>query len=192
MKNFSLPQSSTVVYQPEKREVKKGVQMTVAKLRAFLAQVHEGTWSQDQMLAESAALLQSLEDKEEEDDELVQMDYTSKQLEGLFKKYQSIATEVSSFMVEQGQWGTYSESPDFDLLTHLLSEGEEEEQLTGIHMSVKCYSQIHKLLNSEEDLKRSKTGGLAQVWPRHFSQYCYFRTSMTDEEVHAVWAKDQK
>ena len=51
---------------------------------------------------------------------------------------------------------------------------------------------IHKLLNSTEDLKHSKAGGLVRVWPRHFSQYCHFRTSMTDEEVRAVWAKDQK
>ena len=96
-------------------------------------------------------------------------------------------------MVGQGQWSTYSEeSPDLDLPTHLLSDEEEEEQLMGIPMSIKCCSQIHKLLNSKEDLKRSKAGGLARVWPQHFSQYCHFRTSMIDEEVHAVWAKDQK
>ena len=138
--------------------------MTMARLKAFLAQVNEGAWSQDQMHAESAALLKAFEDKEEEDDELVKMDYTSKQVEDLCKKYQTIVKEVSSFMVEQGQWGTYSEeSPDFDLPTHLLSEEEGEEQLTGIPMSIKCCSQIHKLLNSKEDLKRSKAGGLARV-----------------------------
>ena len=84
------------------------------------------------------------------------------------------------------------ESPGLDLPTHLLSDGEEEEQLTGIPMSVKCCSQIHKLFHAKEDLKRSKTGGLARVWPSHFHQYCHFQTSMMDEEVHAVWAKDQK
>ena len=59
MKNFSLPQSSTVVFQPERREGKKAEQLTVAKLKTFLAQVSEGTWSQDQVLAESAALLKA-------------------------------------------------------------------------------------------------------------------------------------
>ena len=193
MKNFSLPKSSTVVSQLERRDIKKGQPMTSAKLKMFLAQVHDGTWSQKQMLAESAALLKALEEKEEEDEEQVHMDYTSKQLEGLRKKYQSIVTVISTFMVKHGQWGTYSEeSPDLDLPTHLLSDGEEEEQLTGIPMSVKCCSQIHKLLNSKEDLKRSKTGGFGRVWPSHFSRYCHFRTSMTDEEIHAVWVKDQK
>ena len=63
MKNFSLPQSSTVVSLPEMRKVKKVEPVTSAKLKVFLAQVHEGTWSQEQMLAESAALLKALEEK---------------------------------------------------------------------------------------------------------------------------------
>ena len=113
--------------------------MTSAKLKLFLAQVYEGTWSEGKMLAELAALLKDLEEKDEEQ---VHMDYTS-------KKYQSIATEISTFMVEHGHWGTYSEeSPDLDLPTHLLSDGEEEEQLTDIPRSIKCCSQIHKLLYS--------------------------------------------
>ena len=37
------------------------------------------------------------------------MDYTPKQVEDLRKKYQTITKEVSSFMVDEGQWGKYSE-----------------------------------------------------------------------------------
>ena len=198
MKNFTLPQSETIVSHPEKREAKKGGEtVTLARLKLFLDQVNDGTWSQDQMHTESETLLKAFETggihKEDEEGDLVRMDYMSKQVEDLRKKYQTIAKEVSSFMVEQGQWGTYTEdTPDFDLPTHLLSEEEGEDQLTGVPMSLKCCSQIDKLLSSKEDLKPSRAGGLARVWPRHFRQYCRFRTSMTDEEVHAVWAKDQK
>ena len=126
--------------------------MTMARLKTFLAQINEGMWSQDQMHAESAALLKAFEEKkeEEEQDDLVTMDYTSKQVEDLHKKYQTIATEVSSFMVEQGQWGTYTkDTPDFDLPTHLVSEEDGEDQLTGVPMSIKCCSRIDKLLNSK-------------------------------------------
>ena len=51
--------------------MKKGELMTPAKLKMFLAQVHEGTLSQEQMLAESAAFLKAVEEKEEDDEEQV-------------------------------------------------------------------------------------------------------------------------
>ena len=87
--------------------------------------------------------------------------------------------------------GTYTEdTPDFDLPKHLLSEEEGDDQLTGVPMSIKCCSQMDKLLNSKEDMKPSRAGGLALVWPQHFRQYCHFHTSMMDEEVHEVLAKD--
>ena len=93
MKNFTLPQSATIVFHPEKREAKKGgEQMTVARLRTFLAQVNEGTWSQDQMHVESEAVLRAFEEhKEEEEEDLVRMDYKSKQVEDIGKKCQTIA-----------------------------------------------------------------------------------------------------
>ena len=126
----------------------------------------------------------------------MRMDYMSKQVEGLHKKYQTIASEISTFMVEQGQWGSYTEdNTEIDLPTHLLSEAEGEEQLTGFPMPIKCCSQMEKLFNSKEDLKPSRVGGLVRVWrvgglvrmwPRHFRQFCHFRTSMSDEEVRAA------
>ena len=194
VKNFTLPQSESIVSHPEKREPKKGGEaMTLAHFKSFLDQVNAGTWSSDQRHTESEAILKGFEagGPPKEEDDLVRLDYTSKQVEDLRKKYQTIAKEVGSFMVEQGQWGTYTEdTPDLNLPTHLLSE--DEEQLTGVPMSIKSCSHIDKLLSSKEDLKPSRAGGLARVWPRHYRQYCHYRTSMTDGEVRAVWAKDQK
>ena len=67
--------------------------MTLARLKLYIDQVNEGSWSQDQMQAESAALLKAFEvHKEEEEEDLVRMDYTSKQVEDLRKKYQTIAS----------------------------------------------------------------------------------------------------
>ena len=66
--------------------------------------MNDGSWSQDQRLAKSAAFLKSFQAHQEEvEEDLVRMDYTSKQVEGLRKKYQTITSEISTFMVEQGQ-----------------------------------------------------------------------------------------
>ena len=46
-------------------------------------------------------------------------------------------------MVEQGQWGMYTEdTPEINMPTHLLSEEEVQDKLTGVPMSVKCCSHM--------------------------------------------------
>ena len=53
-------------------------------------------------------------------------------------------------------------------------------------------AQLDTVLGSHADLKASNAGGLVQVWPCHFQQFCRFLTSMSDAELQAVWGKDEK
>ena len=170
VKNFSLPQSEVIVSQPERREGQKGEeQLSVAKLKVFLDQMNEGKWSLDQMVVESATFHKA-RGQEDEEEERVKVDYTSKQVDSLRKKYQDIASEVNAFMVQQGQWEVYSEEAlEINMPTHLLSEEVVEDKLTGVPMSVKCCSHMEKVFSSKEDLKASKADGLVQVWQGHFA-----------------------
>ena len=54
--------------------------------------MNKGTWSSDQRAPESAGFLKACGQEED----LLKVDYTSKQVDGLCKKYQTIAAEVST------------------------------------------------------------------------------------------------
>ena len=80
-------------------------QIDVAKLWGVLNQVKEGWESYtDDLAINCVALLKSIG---QEFEECVKVDYTSKHVEELHKKYQTIVAEASSFMVEQARWGIY-------------------------------------------------------------------------------------
>ena len=96
----------------------------------------------------------------------MKVDYSSKQLKDLHCKYQAIALEASSFIVEQGKLGSYTDSTSYlRMPTHLFSEEEVEEKFVGVPMFRKCYNHMVAVLASRADLKASKASGLVRVWP---------------------------
>ena len=38
----------------------------------------------------------------------------------------------------------------------------------------------------------SKASGLVWVWPWHYTEYCHFLTTMSEQEICTIWSKDDK
>ncbi len=121
---------------------------------------------------------------------LPKVDYSAEEIKAFIKDHAEIANKAREFMRSaRDPWPSCSSSDKKSSMPSLplgsTSERSERSERLGLPMSSTIATHIDYVMAQRDDVKPSPANKVLRLWPSHFTDYCGFRSSMTDSELEA-------